>query len=623
MMDGLPVILCADQAEYIERAGSWRPGESFPVLDGPSLTRYQKLFDGTEMPTVRQTRRVGRVVSVGGAVSRAAGHLLAAATHRPQRHIPGGELLAEIGRSPDEILAVVGLTDDFADVVDWPGKATARIGLVAARSASALSSLLYRSVTIESAPAEDRFFVAMNALLPGADNGCAVELSELDLVRNNRVRALTIHAPGRECSANLLDTVICGREKPLSIPMYPEPGLRATPCLLGDGCFRADLAESEILQAADLNAAVIYLNTCSAIAIGAHAYPYGLSVALGALEGTAVAVVGVVGTTFLQLAGERNLQCGLSEGLPLGEIVHEMTLRNRPLAGDLSRFGLLGDPGIVMPWNTAETRASTAPRSWAGPWDEEALARLTALNRDVIPRLERLRWLGLSVPDEELLKIRQRIRQLTVGAQDAAPRPAAEAEVEEVEEALVHIQQSMVGAQLQQIFRTGWTFVGPAYRGLTQVSEQAVTCPSCGEPRATRATMQHQVEPELFIQTLQCLRCGIVWWSTEPDERTVAITGPIDVRARLGEVSFFDRQISNHGADVLRGAVGYTFRHHDRGLPAPEWTETCWIAPDRARDFRPVLDLRVAHPLRDAHTTPFIALLNGIYTASAATIQIE
>jgi len=616
----IAVKLCADESQYIEIGDSWEPGTSFPLLDGPALRRYRKLFHDGALPSVARAPRVGSVVSVGGEVSRVAAGLLATATSRSHVHVPGRDLLAELAKHPEQMFAVVGITDEFADVADWPGTVAAHVGLLIARSASALACLIYRCLTVAAVPAEDGFFVAANPLVPRAHDPSAVKLSELANPEANRKRVVVIHGPGRECSVSLLDSVLCGRAEPLGSPMYPETGLRATPCLMDEGCFRTDLEESEITRAEDVNAALVCLVSCSTIAVGAHVYPYGLSVALGLLEGTSVAVVGVRGVYYTQSSGEWDLQAGLAEGLPLGEIVHRMTRDSRPLNGELSQYGLLGDPGMVLPGNAINPAGKRSRRVRPEPWSAETLSRLVVLGREVVPRLERLRWLGLVVPDEELLRIRRRIRQLIVLPYDDE---SASSQVSAIEEKLARLQHGMIKRQLEVIFRTGWNFVGPGHEGFRETSKQAAICPSCDQLRATKVVLRHHIEAELYVQAMHCRRCGIPWWTTEPGQRTVVVDGPIEVRARLDEICYFEREIRNIGADVLRGAAGYTFRHHNRGLPAPGWTERCEVVPGEAQRFRPVLDLKSNRPQRDTHTAPFIALVNGIYTAAAAMIQIE
>lgn len=614
----MPVRLCADQAEYFAESDSWQPGTPFPLLNGPALARYRRLFSGGDLPDVEQVQRVGRIVSVGSELSRAAGRLLAVATARTQRHLAGRDLLAELTELPDDTVVIVALTDDLADVVDWPGVAAPRVGLLVGRSAQALACLIYRCLTVAAAPADDRFFVATNPLAYSVDDA-AVTLSELNDIRHSRARLLAIHAPGRECSSSLFDSVLCGRAEPVGIPMNPEPGLRATPCLNGEGCFRTDLDESEILRAADVNAVLIYLHSCSSIAIGAHAYPYGVSVALGLLEGTSVAVIGVRGISFIKTSGEWHLEEGLAAGLPLGEIVRQMSAGSEPVNGVMSQFGLLGDPGMVMPWKSVGPARPTSRRSRPKPLSPEAFRRLVVLGRDVVPRLERLRWLGLGVPDEELLKIRRRIREVTAVAYEGN----AELQISAIEEKLARVQRAMIERHLRAIFRSGWSFIGPGYAGFSEVADQSVTCSECDRARASVVVMRHRIEPDLYIQALHCRRCGVPWWTTEPGQQTAVVGGPVDVHARRGEICYFDRKIHNVGADILRGAVGYTFRHQNRGLPAPEWTESCEIEPGTIQHFRPPLDLKINRPQRDTHTAPFIGLLNGIYIASAALIQVE
>jgi hypothetical protein len=612
-----PIRLCANEDEFIAAASTWARGQPFPLIPCPALNRYRRLFPDDALPPVSPRRRAGSVVSIGGRVSRLAGRLLAAATSRPHIHMREGQLLASLAEAPDEITAVVGLASEFSNVGDWPGMVSGRIGLVVGRSAPALICLIYRCLTAEAVNSEDRIFVASNPLLPGADEADTTSLSGLAHVRSNRVGALVLRGQGRECSTGLLDTVICGREKPVGMPMPAEPGMRATPCLLGQGCFRSDLEESQIVRAVDINAALVFLQSCSTIAIGSHAYPHGLSIALGLLEGTATAVIGIVATTFLQYAAEWDLEDGLAEGLPLGEIVYRMTHESRPLNGDLTRFGLLGDPGMVLPWNSADAVRRPARPPRRAVLDSDSLSRLAGLGRDVIPRLERLRWLDLSIPDDELLALREELRSICqVPYHFDAP-----AKITALELRAAEMQADIVKHHIELIFQYGWSFIPSAAPGFREIFQEAAACTNCGQHRATRSVLGHVIEPDLYVQVLQCRRCGNIWWTTEPGERSAVLSGPVDMRARLGEACFLERELRNSGNVALRGAVGYSFRHYNRGLP-PGWAEACDIAPGESQHFRAPVDLLKYKPQRDTHTTPFIALVNGIYTASAVMLQV-
>lgn len=609
-----PVLPCAETDQFIELAATWEPGLPFPVLRGPALDRYEALFPGA-LPAVTPTSRPGLVISVGGRFSKAVGQLLATATSRPFQHLPTDQLVAELAELRGELVAVVGLADEVTAAGDWPGHSGALVGVVTARSEQALACLVYRTLTVGAADA-DRAFVASHPLLEGAAAADATTFAELEHIRGNRSRLLVLRGQGRECCNSVLDGMVCGRDdRPSSTPVPLEPGHRATPCLLGEGCFRTDLTEAELLPARDVHATLVFTHSCSSISIGTNAYPLRLSVSLGLLDGTAVAVIGVLGVHVLQVDAQYELEDALAEGLPLGQVVARMQ-DGSPLRGHLSRFGLLGDPALVVPWSP-RMASSVAPRETRRRTDEAVLSRLVEFDQITIPRLEAMRWLYLDVPETDLLTARKRVREIFSRGAD----PAAAALVEQVGEELAAIQHRMTEALVARIYSPGWDPSWVAI-GFRQVAQEAEVCPNCRRPIAARLLLQHRVEASLKLQTLQCRRCGDVWWTTEPGELTIALAGPLEMEAKRGESTHIEREVVNLGERVLRGGVGYAFRaRKNLGLPPGAW-EPCRIEPFSSHRFRTPVDLRGCAPPADTHTTPVVAILNGIYVSSMVMLHL-
>jgi len=85
------------------------------------------------------------------------------------------------------------------------------------------------------------------------------------------------------------------------------------------------------MPAADVHASVVLTHSCSSISVGTLAYPASLSVTLGLLDGTAVAVFGVLGVHVTHRSAQWDLADALAEQLPLGEIAHRLNERARPL----------------------------------------------------------------------------------------------------------------------------------------------------------------------------------------------------------------------------------------------------------------------------------------------------
>ncbi|MGY0236059.1 hypothetical protein [Longispora urticae] len=614
---GAVVDVCRDIDEYIARAGVWRPGSPFPVLDGPQLDRYRSVFPAGGLPRVAVTPRPGVVLSVGPPVSAAAGRLLALATARPHSHVPPSELSEALDRARGGLVAVVGTVEALTAAGDWPGARADLVGVLTGRSEAALSCLVFRTVTVDAIPS-DQVFTVSHPLMEGADRADAASLAELETVRREHVKVLVLRGQGRECCFGLMDSMVCGREDSMYLPVLPaDPDQRATPCMSGRGCFRTDLTQDELVPAADLRATLVLAHSCSSIAVGANAYPHRIALALGLLEGTAVAVVGALGVHVAQLGTASDFVAAIDADLPLGEITRQLAVRSQPLGGALVRFGLLGDPGLTMPWRDRTAITALGARARLEPPDHRDLDRLAAIEQ-VMARLERLRWLDIALPEQELLGLRERLRATCAEPND----PRAGERAGEIETDLAELQRQMVASLTEHIYTTGWNFGGSAFATLRQHSESPTDCPNCGTARATLIELRHRIEPELRVSTLQCRRCGDIWWSTGPVDTALRWEGPVDVTAVPEEPVAVERTLVNDSDRVVRGAIGYAFRSRRYlGLP-PGWSEPLLLKPGGRHLFRHDVDLVSYSPQPDTHTTPVVAIADGIYAASMVMLRL-
>ncbi|MEU6243473.1 hypothetical protein [Streptomyces sp. NPDC047024] len=614
------VLICRDAADYRDRAREWSKGLPFPVLPGPPLDRYRSLFPEGQLPAVSTTPRAGTVISVGDDAG-AAGRLLAAATAREHLVVDPGDLAHALSERAGELVAVVGLADDLTASGDWPGVHGAVVGMVTARDLAALTCLVYRSLTADAA-AEERVFVATHPMLEDAELADTNEFEDVIALGRRRPKLLVLKALGKECCAALPDGILCGRSDPIDAPLpATDPAYRHMPCMHGAGCHRADLAEEQRLPAAELHATVVFTHSCSSIAVGTNAYPHHVALGLGLLEGTAVAVVGALGVHIVQRGAQGDLEDALAENLPLGRAVERLNERAYPINGWLNRFGLLGDPGLVLGLPTGRTvgAGSGATAARASERDEEAIRTLAHVSNVILPRLERLCWLepGVDPLAVEAFRIRVREAAEDLQAADLASR------VEALETDLAAFQHATVGAIVHDIYVNGWNYGGPSLDGLREVSRRPATCPNCARDRAAAITMAHVVHAGLTVRTLQCRRCGDLWWtSEESDDPAFVLEGALDTDAVAGRVTGLSRTLRNESAQVVRGGIGFAFAmRRFLGLP-PEISAPISVFPGGKADFTAEIDLVGHHPRPDVHTGVFIAIVNGVYIASSSMMRL-
>ncbi|GGZ70949.1 hypothetical protein ACFOOM_03885 [Streptomyces echinoruber] len=616
-----PVQLCDDVEEFTARAARWAPGMPFPLLACRALDRYRSLFPDGRLPAPVAGPREGTVVSVGNQAA-AAGAMLARATERRHLVVKPDELLAQLAAFSGTLVAVVGLADDLSEAGDWPGVSGASVGVVTARDLPSLACLVYRSLTTESV-GEDRMFIAAHPMLEDSEFADTNEFAGLAPLRERRLKVVVLRALGKECCVGLPDGIVCGRSDPIDSPLPRfTPEYRHMPCMLGHGCHRSDLDEEQRLPAAELHATVVFTHSCSSVAVGTNAYPHHIALGLGLLEGTAVAVVGAMGVHIVQRSAQAEFEAALAEGLPLGRVVERVTERARPINGWLNRFGLLGDPGLVLPWPTgadhARPSATVATTPAATEPDAAALRTLSSLTNVVLPRLERLCWLEPGVDAAAVEAFRIRLRSITEDLHAPGLRVDAEALLED----LTDFQHRTAAQIARDIYVHGWNYGGPALDGLREVSQRPAACPNCGRDRGALVTMRHLVHDELVVQTLQCRRCGDLWWTSEAGEPTAVLEGPVDVDVRGNTIAGLTRTIRNTSAEPLSGGIGFAFAmRRFLGLP-PETSAPIRVEPHGTADYTAQIDLVRYQPRPDVHTGVFVAVVNGIYIASASMMRL-
>ncbi|MEW2577316.1 hypothetical protein [Streptomyces syringium] len=621
-------IVHTDLEEFHGQVGSWTPDRPFPLLAGPGVTRYQKLLATrgmTDLPAVTPERRPGVVLSAGSRAALAAGHLLAAATGRPHQYLEVWELPDALAAHRDTLVAVVGLAGDLSALGDWPGGLAPRAGVLTARDAPALISLVYRTLTLQALGTTGRFKVTHPAESDAATAN-AVGFDELTPLTQDAFQRLVVRSHGRECCAHLPDGIICGRSDHRDglLPLLDEDD-RVPSCLRGGGCFRTDLDDEARLSAADINASLVFVQSCSAVALGNNAFPAEVNLGLGFLSGVSVAVVGPVGVHAAQGVSKVDFEAGVAQGLPLGEVVERLNVHAQRTTGELARFGLFGDPALTFATPPAQNPAGRrAPARLAdvavtglAPADPALLDRLTYWNGTVLPRLARLHWLGVEPDQARMTELRARIRSAT----SEQLRGATAGETSALAAELTALQADLMRDLVGRVHETWWQFTDGTLSALRQVSAEPLTCPGCRKDRAVLLRLEHRVEPELRVQCVQCRRCGSLQWSTGEITDTGQY-GAYEIRARRGTPAPLHRRVLNSTGQESHGAVGFAFVAGTfAGLPEG-WSRAEALPPRRPRGFDWTVDLDSPEVVPDEHEAVFLQLVDGVYEATTLTVLL-
>jgi hypothetical protein len=528
--------------------------------------------------------------------------LLARATGRPHLHVRLDEIASVVKRHCGEPVALIGLVGEFDGLGDWPGHMAPRLGVVTARDAAALSCLVYRTLTVNAlGPARD--FTLTHPDDPEADSADAVGRDELDGLKDEPLRLLAMRVHGMECSANLPDGILCGRSDFLGLPLpAAQEGQRAVSCLNGAGCYRKDLREDQRIPVSDFDASVVFAQSCMSVAVGNNVFPGEIGFGVGFLSGTSVAVIGTIGKHLEDVAYLTEMRAALADGLPLGDALERVNGLALRIGGEMSRFGLLGDPATILESAAGEALATK-------PYQVVETGELAYLGGTVIPRLRRLRWLDVEVPEAELAAIEALIRAAcTDGGQGT----------EAVAERLAGLQTEIAASLVRGVHGSWWHFTQSALPAFKRLGDEPVRCPVCGLDSAFLARFEHRAEPELRISTIQCRRCGDLTWST--GEAAIGWASDHVTWLARGHQRTVRATVSNGGSRRITGGIGFAISAGGF-LKLPEgWSAECALEPGGSREVSWSL---AAAPDVVPHEYEgwSIQLFDGIYSAS--TLQVE
>ena len=504
-----PAVVRTGPADFVERAEKWNPGDPLPVIGGPELDRYEVMLADLDVPIrpVPAKLSPGAVVSVGSPVAAAAAGLLAVATGRPHQHVTTDALRDVLDTYTDVPVALVGRADELTPAAEWLHTGGRPLGLVTTRTDAGLTALVLRTLTLPTLPLDSRYTVSSLGLHEW-DRADAVSVSEAAELRDRYVGTLVLRTHGRECAAVLSDGVLCGRSDSLTPLPFPTvgPAPRTSSCMRGGGCFFEDIEDDQRVPTADIRAGFVLSQTCTTVSVGANEYPHELGFGLGFMDGVAVAVLGPVGNHTDRRSVREMYETCPPAGQTLGELLTELNRLGHSVTGDRLEFALLGDPALLLP-------ASAAARKPVSITEEYAVApRLAELQQSVLPRLDRLEWLG---PETgwDAGPLRQNLRELirhslSWGTETVDLVPA--------EDRLAAVQNEVVAYFTETTHHRFWDFKEGLLPGLERLSLQETTCPACGRRTASRIVLRHPVERELGLETLRCSACTDLTWSTDP-----------------------------------------------------------------------------------------------------------
>jgi hypothetical protein len=640
-------ILISAPEQVRAAAAAWLPGRPLPLPAGDMVERHRRLLAaGGTWPAPAADRRPGVVLSTESADAEAAAHVLATATCRPHHHVPLAALADELRRHAGGPVALVGLADDLERFGDWPGMLAPRLGVLTGRGPASLYWLIYRTLTTHAWPAS-RDLLVSHPFQSDAAEADAVALDELEELVREPSRRLVVRSFGRECCVNLPDGVICGRSAPPEQVTAAAEGDRVPSCLRGGGCFRTDLDPEQRLTASDIDAQMVFLHTCSSIAVGNQVFPAAVNLGVGFLSGTAVAVIGAVGVHAAHEELRHVFQRAHAEGLALGDILERMNRTSEKLHGDMGRFGLLGDPAVVLPAprrpETPPGRDVPGPRSGstAVPGGREAAPHLTAVPRPealrpgtpvadpaalgrlrhwhgvVLPGLLRLRWLDVPVDEARLRDLSARVREAAAAQFSAAPGEAAAL----VEAELSTVHGEILAGLVEHAHSSWWDFTDSVLPALRQEDSRPCDCPGCGRPIATAIRYAHQVDDALSIRVVRCRRCGLVRQSTGgPDTPRVVCAGLL--RGRRGTVPEFTATLVNPGPRDGHGAVGHAFLAGEHsGMPVGD-SRPLDVPAGRQHEFALAVDLRGTAARPHEHELAVFALYGKDLTVTTAWLAL-
>jgi hypothetical protein len=202
---------------------------------------------------------------------------------------------------------------------------SAAIGILTARSATTMSRRVALAAFGTQAPP-----TPVAILDPALDH--------TDRYAEQRVEALCMAVHGNSIDLDLPGGILCGRGRQAASAME-------YPCSYRNGCRRNPEGKATMLDVATLNADVLFVESCNAVALTDGLFTEDASIALNAMDQP---VTSLIATYKLIRSSEGVLPimaAGLLEaGFRLGEVASTINRVQAAVVGDCPSFVLLGDP---------------------------------------------------------------------------------------------------------------------------------------------------------------------------------------------------------------------------------------------------------------------------------------
>jgi hypothetical protein len=567
---------------------------AIPVLDCPAWRRFLASGLVSALSGGQQAHRTGTwsgtVICCDPSLD-PVGTVLASRTGRPYR---SGDLAEAVEQSCTEPVVALAATDALTPELFALIPQEAQLGLFPARSIAEASVLAARTVLLGDRLSEltDVLFdTAGDEDNPTVVAGLEVTPARLRAELAGAAAVLAGRGHARDCLVHLNGGGICGRdaESPALTELPLVSGTwsgHVTACQQSAGCWRDDVAMHNHLRAADIDAAVVVLDSCQTAIAGGGRIRTDTALPMTLLANNAVAVACAVGSRVGAAHTPSLFRALLRSGLATGQALAEINGNVRADPSALGKLVLFGDAGLVLTPDAVPACASPdllapgeraavpetdgvqlvrhepgtrllateaggplpAPRSdgtssWvltgsagrpggtvaAGPrpdpgtWDDRVRPWLRAL--DALPGM------GIRVPEDELRKMERaagRAWERGLAAETTADADRAAAGLAKASAELAALQRGIVEAEVGWVATTRYAFDDnwPEPWQVTTLGS-ALPCPQCGG----RTVDRHRVRPgraDLTLLMESCARCGNMNCGAEEFGAGITVTHPAE-----------------------------------------------------------------------------------------------